>query len=235
MSNSENPVLFIVGTPIGNLADMAPRAIETLKQVDLVLTEDTRSFRKLASAFRIETNAESFFEHNERKKLDRIVSDLEAGRRIALISDAGMPLVSDPGFLLVRACRERNIPYAVIPGPSAVLTALVASGFEMQRFSFEGFLPQKSGKRKAALEDALSRIGATVFFESPHRIEKAVSALVELDPSANVYIGRELTKRFEEHLHGTAEEVLASLQGRETVKGELVLVVRGVHKKDKGN
>lgn len=226
--------LYLVATPIGNLGDFAPRAVEVLKQADLVLAEDTRTFRKLASRFDISTPVESCHEHNERRKTKELIERLQNGKVLALTSDAGTPLLSDPGYHLVNAAHKAGIPVRCIPGPSAITAALALSGFEPHRFIFEGFLPPKSGRRTEALRRALGSGATVIFFESPHRIVKTLAELVRQAPDVEVCVARELTKMHEECLRGSAAKIYAELAGRPAVKGELVLLLRAGSRARKG-
>ncbi len=217
--------LYVVATPIGNLEDLSPRALCTLKAVDVVLAEDTRSFGILKSRFGIETPATSYHDHNERERIEWVLSELQLGKSLALISEAGTPTISDPGYRVVRACRENSIRVVTIPGPSAVIAALSVSGLETDSFFFRGFLPQKPGKRLSALTEAVQADFTTIFYESPFRIVKSLEALVEINPEARVFIGRELTKLYEESFYGSAHKVLEQLKIKGSIKGEFVLII----------
>lgn len=217
--------LYLVATPIGNLGDMSYRAIETLKASSLILCEDTRQFSKLATRYEIKTPRKALHEHNERAILARIVAQLERGEVISLVSDAGTPLISDPGYPLVRAVREAGIPLTPIPGPCAFIAALSASGFEPDEFHFAGFLPVKPGRRRSELERLLA-LGTTIaLYESPHRIEKTLTDLFELSPEREICIAREISKIHEEFLFGTASKLLSQI-GVNPPKGEIVLLIR---------
>jgi 16S rRNA (cytidine1402-2'-O)-methyltransferase len=218
--------LYLVGTPIGNLGDMSDRARETLRMVDLVAAEDTRRTGNLLRAFGISTRRVSFFEGNERERTGALLEALREGRDVALVSDAGMPGVSDPGFLLVRACIAEGIDVRVVPGPSAVLAALVVSGLPTDRFAFEGFLPRRAGERRERLR-ALARDRRTiVLFESPRRVATLLrDALAELG-DRRMALARELTKLHEEVVRGTVSEVLARVADA-TPRGEVVVVLEG--------
>jgi 16S rRNA (cytidine1402-2'-O)-methyltransferase len=217
-------MLYVIGTPIGNLDDITLRALQTLKLVDLIAAEDTRHSGNLLRHFEIRKPLVSFHEHNEAMRTAELVERLASGENVALITDAGMPGVSDPGARLIRACIERELPYTVIPGASAVLTALVGSGFDTERFCYRGFLPPKSGGRERELRAAAERDETTVFFESPHKIAKTLAACVEIMPERTLCVARELTKKFEEFRRGTAAELLAHYEGH-PAKGEITLVV----------
>lgn len=218
--------LYLVGTPIGNLGDMTDRAREVLAAADLVAAEDTRRTGRLLKHFGIEARTVSLFEGNERWRTPALVEALTAGKDVALVSDAGMPGLSDPGFPLVRACVRAGIDVRVVPGPSAAVSALVVSGLPTDRFVFEGFLPRRSGDRRARLERLAGEPGTIVLFESPRQVSSLLSAVIDVLGDRVVAVARELTKLHEEVLRGRASEVLALLGGRE-VKGEVVVVIEG--------
>lgn len=218
--------LYIVATPIGNLKDLSPRAVETLQSVDVVLAEDTRRFSKLATAFSISTKTISYHDHNELARSQEVLEKIKLGKSVALVSDAGTPLVSDPGYRLLRACIDEGVPVSTIPGPCAAIAALTVSGFEPNRFLVEGFLPQKKGKRKKRLAELLEMEMTTIVYESPYRILATVKDIAEQSPQRALCIGRELTKLYEEILRGTAEELATELSSRKKILGELVLVIR---------
>lgn len=218
--------LHIIPTPIGNLGDMSYRAVEVLKQVDLILAEDTRQTGKLLKHYAVEGKMQSYHQHNEHKQLANIIEKLKAGVSVALCSDAGMPGISDPGYLLIRECNRENIACEVLPGPSAAITAMVGSGLPCDRFVYEGFLPHKKGKQ-TALKALLEEERATVFYESPHRLVKSLQMIQELlGPERSVVVARELTKKFEEYVRGSASDVCTHFQER-APKGEMVLIVGG--------
>ena len=224
-------MLYIVATPIGNLEDFSPRAIETLKRVSLVASEDTRVTRKLLSRLGIHAPLVSLYEHNEQKRVPEILAHLEAGEDVALVSDAGTPLISDPGYRLVREAVKRGYRAVPVPGPSAVLAALSVSGLPTDRFTFVGFLPRKAGKRGKELWD-LAALGHTlVLFESPHRLLKTLQDMTETMGDRNVVLCRELTKKYEEILRGTPSELLRALADKK-VRGEITLVVSGRSERD---
>lgn len=218
--------LYIVGTPIGNLGDISQRAIDCLKAADLVACEDTRHSGRLLHAHGIEARKVSLHQHNEASRGAQLIENLLAGESVAVISDAGMPLVSDPGARFLHRCLEAGVRCEVIPGPSAVLAALVGSGLPAERFFFGGFLPTKKGQRKRELEAALAMDWTAVFFDSPHRITGTLEMLAELEPGRRICVARELTKKFEEFQRGTATEVLSHYAER-SVKGEMTLVIAG--------
>jgi 16S rRNA (cytidine1402-2'-O)-methyltransferase len=218
--------LYVVGTPIGNLGDMTDRARETLRSVDLVAAEDTRRTGRLLQAFGIRAPLLSLFEGNERERTERVLAALREGKDVALVADAGMPAISDPGYRLVRACAEEGIPVRVVPGPSAVIAALVVSGLPTDRWVFEGFLPRRASERRARLRALRHDPRTVVLFESPHRVATLLrDVLVELGDRRMV-LARELTKLHEEVVRGRASEVLATLADHEP-KGEIVLVLEG--------
>lgn len=218
--------IYLVPTPIGNLEDMTFRAIRILKEVDFILAEDTRTSGKLLKHFEITTPMHSHHMHNEHKSLEGIIKRIKAGETCALISDAGTPAISDPGFLLTRACVENNIEVDCLPGATAFVPALVNSGLPNDKFVFEGFLPVKKGRQTRFL--ALAEEKRTmIFYESPHKILKTLSNFIEyFGAERQVSVSRELTKMFEETIRGTASEVLAHYT-KKPPKGEIVIVVEG--------
>ena len=218
--------LYIVATPIGNLGDITLRALWTLQQTDLILCEDTRVSRKLLNAFGISKPLLSCHEHNEESREKEVLARLENGEAIALISDAGTPLIADPGYRLVCACREQGYRTMVIPGPSAVITGLAGAGLPTDRFLFVGFLPSKKAARRKELE-ALKVYSATlVFYESPHRIKATLSDMIEqFGPHHPAAIARELTKLYETHIKGTLQDLLTRYENGEIAKGEFVLML----------
>jgi 16S rRNA (cytidine1402-2'-O)-methyltransferase len=191
-------MLYIVSTPIGNLKDITFRAVETLKSVDLIAAEDTRHTKILLDAYEIQKPLTSFFEHNEFKKIDTLIGLLKSGKEVALVSDAGTPGINDPGFSIIRAAMENDVPVTVIPGVSACITALTASGLPTHRFVFEGFLPPKSGARRNKLEALKNEEGTIIFYESSHRLLKSLQDIQEVWNDPIVVVARELTKKFEE-------------------------------------
>ena len=219
-------MLYLVGTPIGNLADITLRALETLRSVDLIAAEDTRHSLRLLGRHEIRKPLVSFHEHNEARRTQELIARLREGARVALITDAGLPSISDPGARLVRACLAEGLEYTVIPGPSAVLTALVGSGLSADSFRYGGFLPVKSGGRERELQRAVDREETSVFFESPHRLEKTLEVLARLAPERPLCVARELTKQFEEFRRGNAGELLAHYR-LHPPKGEITFVVAG--------
>ena len=219
-------MLYVVATPIGNLGDITLRAIETLKSVDVVAAEDTRRSGMLLKHLGIKKPFISYHEHNEATRTPELVERIARGENVALITDAGMPGLSDPGLRLIRECIKREVPFTIIPGPSSILTALLGSGFSTQTFSFRGFLPVKSGQRERELRAAAEREATVIFFESPYRLTKTLAACVDIMPDRQLCVARELTKKFEEFRRGSANELLAHYQVHPP-KGEIVLVISG--------
>jgi 16S rRNA (cytidine1402-2'-O)-methyltransferase len=217
--------LIIVGTPIGNLSDMSPRAIDALRAVDLILCEDTRHTRKLLTHFGIETPAESYHEHNEDEKAPQLVGRIEAGQSFALVSDAGMPLVSDPGYRIVRLAREKGIEIEPIPGPMAAVLALVASGIAPLPFTFLGFSPHRQGERLDFYRHAAELGHTVVVYESPERVLASLEDALEVFGDAEAAVARELTKLHEEIISGPMTSVLAQLVARGRIYGEITLVI----------
>jgi 16S rRNA (cytidine1402-2'-O)-methyltransferase len=227
--------LFLVGTPIGNLDDITFRAVRTLKEVQLVACEDTRQTQKLLNHYGIETQTTSYHEHNELTKSAELVMQLEQGKSIALVSDAGMPGISDPGFRLVTLAIRHRIPVVPIPGPSAFLSALVASGLATDAFRFLGFLPSKEGQRAKLLESVKNSTRTLIFYEAPHRLLESVEEIVKvLGPERPIVVAREVTKLHEEFLRGTSAEVLAKLKEREEVRGEITLLIGRATEQQRG-
>ena len=218
--------LFLVPTPIGNLEDITFRSIRILNEVDLILAEDTRTSGKLLKHFDIKTPMQSFHMHNEHKVLDKMIDKLKLGIKIALISDAGTPGISDPGFLLVRACVEEGIEIECLPGATALIPAIVQSGFPTDRFIFEGFLPPKKG-RQTRLKQWSEETRTIVFYESPHKIVKTLSQLQEfVGGDRRLSVSRELSKKFEETVRGTVNELVLHFS-KKAPKGEFVIVLEG--------
>ena len=217
-------MLTVVPTPIGNRQDITLRAIEALREADLIAAEDTRHSGMLLHHLGIKKPFISLHEHNEASRIPELTDRMAAGLRVALVSDAGMPGISDPGHRLIRACVERGLPVTVLPGPSAVTTALVGSGFPSDRFFFGGFLPVKSGRRAAEIARAAERDGTSIYFESPHRILRTLEALRVCCPERQVCVARELTKTFEEYRRGTAAELVAHYE-KHPPKGEITLLI----------
>jgi 16S rRNA (cytidine1402-2'-O)-methyltransferase len=219
--------LFLVSTPIGNLADMSHRAVEVLSSAALVIAEDTRHSRRLLDHYRIATPLSSYHEHNEAKETPRLVARLKHGDSIALISDAGTPLISDPGSRLVDAAVAAGVPIVPIPGPSAVMAALVGSGMSLERFTFFGFLPRKGKERTEIIADVVASRATSVLFEAANRVRATLEALAEAGAGERAaVVARELTKQFEEFRRGTVAE-LSSVYKDADPKGEVVLVIAG--------
>jgi len=218
--------LFLVGTPIGNLEDITLRALRTLKEVDLIACEDTRHTQKLLNHYGMEKRTVSYHEHNELERAPELIVHLENGENVAVVSDAGMPGVSDPGYRLVALALRHHIRVVPIPGASAFLSALVASGLPTDSFGFCGFLPAKAGARRSMLESSRSSPRTQIFYEAPHRLLDTMQDVIEnLGPDRRVVVAREVTKIHEEFLRGKAAEVLAELKNRSEVKGEITLLI----------
>jgi 16S rRNA (cytidine1402-2'-O)-methyltransferase len=215
-----------VATPIGNLADVGLRALAVLAAADVVYAEDTRHTRRLLDRYGIRAALSSYHDHNKERVVPAIVERLRAQEKVAVVSDAGMPCVSDPGYTLVRALGEAGLPWTVVPGPSSTLSALVLSGFATDRFLFLGYAPRRKGPRRSFLEAALEEPGTVLILESCHRIRSTLEILAELDPDRPAAVAREITKVHEETLRGRAPELLEVMTGRR-LKGELVLVLQG--------
>jgi 16S rRNA (cytidine1402-2'-O)-methyltransferase len=217
----------LVPTPIGNAGDITLRAVEVLKESNRIACEDTRHSAPLLSKLGITGKPlVSLHEHNEVRRLPELLDAVRGGETVAVVTDAGMPAVSDPGYRVVQACIEQGIPFEVLPGPSAVLTALVGSGFPVHAFRFLGFLPIKKGKRLSVLEESLAIEGTSIFFESPHRLLSTLELLAEKHPDAPCCVARELTKKFETYHRGNAAELFTHFQAHPP-KGEIVFLVKG--------
>jgi 16S rRNA (cytidine1402-2'-O)-methyltransferase len=217
-------MLYVVATPIGNLSDITLRALEILKDVDLIAAEDTRHSGILLKHYQINKPLISYHEHNEAMRTAQLVERLAAGEKIALITDAGTPALSDPGARLIRECFKRGLDFTIIPGPSSILTALVGSGLSCEKFSFGGFLPIKSGQRERELRAAAAREETSIYFESPYRLTKTLKAAIDILQDRQLCVARELTKKFEEFRRGTAEELLGHYE-KHPPKGEIVLII----------
>ena len=227
------PALYLVATPIGNLEDITLRAVRVLKEVDVIACEDTRQTQKLLNHYGITTRTISYHEHNEITRSAELVKEMQEGASIALVTDAGMPGISDPGFRLISLAIRHHLPVVPIPGASAFLAALVASGLPTDSFRFSGFLPAKRGERRAALEAIRTSPRTQVFYEAPHRIVEALADVVEvLGNARRVVIAREVTKLHEEFLRGRAGEILETLKARDGVKGEITLLIGNAEEKD---
>jgi len=226
-ARAESGVLYLVSTPIGNLGDMSHRAVEVLSSAALVIAEDTRHSRRLLEHYRIAAPLSSYHEHNEAKETPRLIARLLSGDSIALISDAGTPLISDPGSRLVAAALEADVPVVPIPGASSVMAALVASGLPLERFTFFGFLPRKGRERAELIAEIVDSRGTVVLFEAPSRVAATLESLVEAGAGErHAVVARELTKRFEEFKRASVAE-LAGIYGKADPKGEVVLVIAG--------
>ncbi len=226
------PGLYLVGTPIGNLEDITLRALRVLRTADRIACEDTRQTQKLLNHFEIKTPTTSVHQHNERDRATQLIEEIRAGKRIALVSDAGMPAISDPGAILAQAAIAAGLPVIPIPGPSAALTALVASGLPSTDFRFLGFLPEKAGARRSTIESLAKNTQPAgphttlILYEAPHRIEETLADLAaSWSPQLRIVLARELTKLHEEFLRGTVAEIQAELATRERIRGEITLLI----------
>lgn len=219
-------MLYLISVPIGNLSDITKRAIETLERVEILLCEDTRVTGKLLRLLKIKNKPRlvSFYDEVERQKTGQVIEWLKEGKEIGLVGDAGTPLLSDPGWYLVRECVNQDLELEVVPGASAVVTALQLSGLPMDKYSFLGFLPKKGGKRKKILEGYRLVLGTKVFYESPFRIERLLGDVLDTWGDSEVVLCREMTKKHQEIIRGKVSEVLGKIKGK-TLKGEVVLVV----------
>jgi 16S rRNA (cytidine1402-2'-O)-methyltransferase len=220
--------LYVVAMPIGNLADITYRAVDVLKSVDFILAEDTRTTQRVLSHYGIDTPfLSSVYQGAERQRIVPILERLKEGKQLALVSDAGTPLISDPGFPLVRAVVDAGVPVVPVPGPCAAIVGLVASGLPTDRFGFEGSLPRSLGARRSLFESLAFRESTTVFYESSHRIADSLQLLAEILPKRQLVLARELTKVHEEFLRGTAAQLLEVFRDRDRVRGEFVMVLGG--------
>jgi 16S rRNA (cytidine1402-2'-O)-methyltransferase len=231
--SAAGPALYLVATPIGNLEDITLRALRVLKEVDVIACEDTRQTQNLLNHYAIATRTTSYHEHNEMTRAPELVKELQEGASVALVTDAGMPGISDPGYRLISLAIRHHVPVVPIPGASAFLAALVASGLPTDSFRFSGFLPAKRGERRAALEAIKTSPRTQVFYEAPHRVVEALEDVCEvLGEARHVVIAREVTKLYEEFLRGRASEVLATLKSRDDVKGEITLLIGNAEESD---
>jgi 16S rRNA (cytidine1402-2'-O)-methyltransferase len=229
--HSAQPALYIVGTPIGNLEDISLRALRILKEVDVIACEDTRQTQKLLAHYAIPTCTISYHEHNEVARSAELVGQMQKGISVALVTDAGMPGISDPGYRLVSRAIENGLPVVPVPGPSAFLAALVGSGFPTDSFAFRGFLPAKQGERRTVLQQLVDSMATVIFYEAPHRIVETLQDVIEiLGGTRQIVIARELTKMHEEFLRGYPTEVLEALKRRAAVKGEITLLISKAEK-----
>ena len=229
----ESNVLYIVGTPIGNLGDISSRALNVLKNVSFIACEDTRQTKKIMNKYNFTNNLICFNKHNSLIKTPRIINDLNMGKSVALVSDAGMPSICDPGEELIKDARSNGIDIICIPGPCAALTALVVSGLPSSKFTFEGFLPKKKSEREKIILEISKSDKTTILFESPHRLKKLLNELKELiGGEREIQVSRELTKKFEEHIGNNINSVINYFEG-EDVLGEITIVIKGKNKTDK--
>lgn len=225
--------LYLVGTPIGNLADITYRAVDTLKNVDLIACEDTRVTKKLCAHYDIQTPLKSYHDHNKEQQTAYLIEQLKQGLSIALVSDAGLPLISDPGYELVVEARQQQLRVETVPGPNAGLTALMASGLPSFTYTFLGFLPRKEKQKIEILEQRMYEDSTLIIYESPHRIKDTLKAVAKIDAQRRVSIGRELTKKFEQIVTASVDELIRQFNAEEiTVKGEFVLLIEGEAAKD---
>jgi 16S rRNA (cytidine1402-2'-O)-methyltransferase len=218
--------LFLIPTPIGNLGDMSSRAIETLRDVDIVACEDTRVSGMLLKRFELKKHLVSYHNFNEAGRAEHLLSEMKAGKSVAVITDGGSPGISDPAYRVVRAALENGIEVSALPGPCAIIPALTASGLPTDRFFFEGFLSNKSAARKRRLDQLKNLPHTLVFYESPHRVQKTLADMLEVLGDRRACLAREISKKFEQYLRGTTEEILKRVAGA-AVKGEIVLIVQG--------
>lgn len=228
-NDNERSKLYMIGVPIGNYDDITYRAVATLKMVDVIYCEDTRVTLKLLNHFDISKPLKSYHTFNENEITDALLSQIKEGKNIAVVSDAGMPIISDPGFLAVREAIKNDVDVVVVPGPSAFVTALVGSGIASNRINFVGFLNSGDNKRKKELEKLKNLEETLILYESPHRIKETLEMLQELMPKRHICLARELTKKYEEYLHGTPSEILEVI---DEIKGEIVIIIEGATLKE---
>jgi len=228
---SEKGKLYICGTPIGNLDDITFRAVKTLENVDLIAAEDTRRTEQLLNHFKIDNKLTSYHEHNEREKAKKLIAELKDGYDIALVSDAGMPEISDPGLILIKEAIKVNIEIIPVPGPTALIPALVVSGIQTDKFSFFGFVPKKGKEREEFIEELINEEKTSIFYESPYRVKKIFEDLSEKIPERKAALVREITKIHEEKIYGTVNEIIKKIESKE-IKGEIVVVIEGRTKED---
>ena len=227
----ENGTLYIVGTPIGNLDDISPRALKILKNVSLIACEDTRQTKKIMNKFIISNRLISFNKHNSLRKIPKIINDLKEGKSIALVSDAGMPGICDPGEDIAKSIKSEGFDVICIPGACAAITALVSSGMPSSSFVFEGFLPKKKSEREKILLEISTNEKTTIIYESPHRLKSLLKELSEFcGGEREIEIGRELTKKFEEHVGNTIDDVIEFFREKDII-GEITIVIKGINKK----
>lgn len=228
--NASSGTLYLVSTPIGNLEDITLRALRILKEVDLIAAEDTRQTRRLLTHYKIHTPLTSYFEGNQQMKGDKLIECLKSGEAIALVSDAGTPIISDPGYPLLRRCIDAEIPIVPVPGASAVVTAASISGLPLHNFVFEGFLSPKSGKRKRQLGVLADEERTLILFESPHRLRRFLEDAFEVMGERDIVVARELTKRFEEVFRGNVSEALEKFRDTEP-RGEFTILIAATGRK----
>ena len=228
--NKDTGILYICGTPIGNLEDITLRALKILKEVNLIAAEDTRHTLKLLNHYQINTKVTSYYEYNKFKKAPYLVEILKNGQDIALVSDAGMPGISDPGYVLINLALKNNIKIIPVPGVSALITALVVSGLPTDKFVFEGFLPRKIKERKRYFKSIENEERTIIFYEAPHRLKRALKDMLEILGDRKVVLARELTKMYEEIIRGKLSQILSKIDSKE-IKGEITLIVQGGIKK----
>ena len=228
--NKDTGILYICGTPIGNLEDITLRALKILKEVNLIAAEDTRHTLKLLNHYQINTKITSYYEYNKFKKAPYLVEILKNGQDIALVSDAGMPGISDPGYVLIDLALKDNIKIIPVPGVSALITALVVSGLPTDKFVFEGFLPRKIKERKRCFKSIENEERTIIFYEAPHRLKRALKDMLEILGDRRVVLARELTKMYEEIIRGKLSQILSKIGSKE-IKGEITLIVQGGIKK----
>jgi len=228
---SEKGKLYICGTPIGNLDDITFRAVKTLENVDLIAAEDTRRTEQLLNHFKIDNKLTSYHEHNEREKAKKLIAELKDGYDIALVSDAGMPGISDPGLILIKEAIKVNIEIIPVPGPTALIPALVVSGIQTDKFSFFGFVPKKGKEREEFIEELINEEKTSIFYESPYRVKKIFEDLSEKIPERKAALVREITKIHEEKIYGTVNDIIKKIESKE-IKGEIVVVIEGRTKED---
>jgi 16S rRNA (cytidine1402-2'-O)-methyltransferase len=220
-------MLYLIATPIGNLKDISFRALETLQECDYLLCEDTRHTRILLEHYQLKIPLKSFHLFNESAKENQVIRDLKSGKKVGLVSDAGTPGISDPGERLVKRCRQEEIDVVSIPGPCAAICALSASGLSSARFQFFGFLPKRGGKLNKLLSEILNYQGSSVCYESPHRLQQTLQRLALLNPERECVVAREITKKFETFVRGSAQ-TLAEFFSQHKPKGEIVLIIAGI-------
>nr|WP_259548570.1 16S rRNA (cytidine(1402)-2'-O)-methyltransferase [Heyndrickxia oleronia] len=228
VNDKSKGILYLVPTPIGNLEDMTYRAVRILKEAHIIAAEDTRNTKKLCHYFDIQTPITSYHEHNKEISAKNLISKLLLGEKVALVSDAGMPSISDPGYELVVQVLEENITVVPLPGANAALTALIASGINPQPFYFYGFLSRNKKERRAELENLINKTETFILYEAPHRLKETLKAMSEVLGNRNIVLCRELTKKFEEFLRGTIDEIIKWFEANE-VRGEFCIVVEGNH------